>query len=60
MRCGFVGVTKKPSGSHVSGQTPMFMPKTSKISLLDVNRMPVVFSAFIAFCIMNLFQKDKL
>jgi hypothetical protein len=55
-----VGVTKKPSGSHVSGQTPMFMPKTSKISLLDVNRMPVVFSAFIAFCIMNLFQKDKL
>jgi len=22
MRCGFVGVTKKPSGSHLGGKSP--------------------------------------
>jgi len=43
MRYGFVGVTEKPSGSHLIGKPPMFMPKTSKTSLLGAKRMPIVF-----------------
>lgn len=61
MRCGFVDVTKKPNGSHLSGKNPHVYAQNKQDKFARCKRDTYCFlSTFIEFCIMNLFQKDKL